>query len=59
VKFEVWACVYGNVIALPPDVAVNQPAKAYPERVGVPGEDEMVPLGGVEPELIAEPPCVL
>ena len=35
VKFEVWPCTHGNEMALPPDAAVNQPAKAYPVRVGV------------------------
>jgi len=38
VKFAVWPCAYGNVIAVPPVDAVNQPLKTYPVRVGVPGE---------------------
>lgn len=56
VKFEVWPCVYGNVIALPPLDAANQPANEYPARVGEPGDDAIEPPVTVDPEDTAVPP---
>jgi hypothetical protein len=57
VKLEVWPCAYGNEMALPPEAAVNQPAKEYPARVGDPGEDAIDPPLTVVPPAMELPPC--
>ena len=58
VKSAVWLCAASEVISVPPDAAVNQPANVYPSRVGSLGSTSMVPplVVVASPSDTAEPP---
>ena len=45
------------MIALPPDVATNQPLNTYPARVGATGAEAIVPPVATVVPVTADPPC--
>jgi len=56
VKLDVAVGVYGNLIALPPLLATNQPLNTSPSRVGGVGAVEIAETVKTELDETADPP---